>query len=200
MDSQEKIPTMGGSVLNQNSKSQAEQEGCPSDQHNQSHEVKIDRRRLDVPNECIQPLHELKKDLDFRSKGAAVGWILPSKTKRLKELTKELGYEKGGQTLDWLISTATKPMLELNRLLGLEDSSKTIEWLLKQPIVAAIRMKEIPTTSSSAMNIPAQQAISDTHFRTSRRDLRRELISKTAVRLNGEHSTAIHTRFFYSKL
>jgi hypothetical protein len=90
-------------------------------------------------------------------------------------------------------------MLELNKLLGLEDSSKSIEWLLKQPIIAAIRMKEIPTTSSSAMNIPAQQAISDIHFRTSRRDPRRKVISKTAVRLNGEHSIAIHTRFFYNK-
>jgi hypothetical protein len=118
---------------------------------------------------------------------------------RLKELTKELGYEKGGHTLYWLISMATKPMLELNKLLGLENSSKAIEWLLKQPIVGAIKMKEIPTTSSSAMNIPAQQAISDTHFRTSRRDPRPEVISKTTVRLNGEHSTPIHTRFFYNK-
>jgi hypothetical protein len=189
MESQEKIPTMEGSVLNQTSKSQVEQEGCLSDQHNQSHEVKKYRQRLDVPNECIQPLHELKKDLHFRSKGAAVGWILPSQTKRLKEL----GYEKGGQTLDWLISTAMKPMLELNRLLGLEDSSKSIEWLLKQSIVATLRMKEIPTTSSSSTNIPAQQAISDTHFRTSRRDPRQEVISKTEVHLDGEHSIAIST-------
>jgi hypothetical protein len=156
MDRQEKSPTMGGYLLNQTRKSQVEQQGCPSDQQNQPHEVKKHRRRLDVPNECIQPLHELKKDLDFRSKGAAVGWILPSQTKRLKELTKELGYEKGGHTLYWLISMATKPMLELNKLLGLENSSKAIEWLLKQSIVDAIRMKEIPTTSSSAMNILAQ--------------------------------------------
>jgi hypothetical protein len=152
MDSQGKIPTMRGSVLNQTRKSQAEQQECPSEQQNQPLEVKKHCRRLDVPNVCIQPLHELKKYLDFRSKGAAVGWILPSQTKRLKELTKKMEYEKGGQTLYWLISTAMKPMLELNKLLGLEDSSKSIEWLLKPPIVDAIRMKEIPTTSSFAMN------------------------------------------------
>jgi hypothetical protein len=149
MDNEEKSETMRssehlcGKATNRTTKSQAKQQGCPSDLHRQ--ELRKERCKLDVPNECKQPLAELSKSLDFRSMGAAVDWILPSETKRLTEVTKELGYDKGGQTLDWLISLATKPMLELNKLMGFEDSPKAMAWLLEQPCIRSWLLEQFQT-------------------------------------------------------
>jgi len=166
MDGEEKCGTMRSSeqLRGKATKRTTEsQQGYPSDL--QPLELRRERSRLYVPNECRQPLHDLSKSLDLKSIGAGLDWILPSQTKRLIELTKELGFEKGGQTLDWLISMATKPMLEVNKLLGSEDSSKAIALLLEQPTTIqqlleqsciAARNKEIPPTLSSPMNIPAQ--------------------------------------------
>jgi len=167
-----------GKTTKRNTESEAEQEGCPGDLQKQPHEAKKERWRLDVPNECRQPLYELTKGLDLRSTGAAVWWMLPSEINRLTDLTKELECEKGGQAIDWLLSMAphiisltrelglqngkqtlnwlvskqTKRLLELTRLLGLDNGGQTLDYLISMAEVS----KEIPPNLSFATDVPAQ--------------------------------------------
>lgn len=171
-----------GKTTKRNNKSEAEQEGCPSDLQKQLQEAKKERWRLDVPNECRQPLYGLTKDLDLRSMGAAVCWLLPSEINRLTDLTRELKCEKGGQAIDWLLSMApemltltrelglqngeqtlnwlvpkqTKRLVELTRLLGLNNGGQTLDYLISMAKFIASVSKEIPPNLSSATDVPAQ--------------------------------------------
>jgi len=101
--------------------SEAKPQGCPSDPHKQ-------RWRLDVPNNCRQPLDDLRKELDLKSMGAAVDWMLPSETKGLRELREELRYEKGGQAIDWLLTMGNKRILSLTQELGFQNGGETLNW------------------------------------------------------------------------
>lgn len=131
-----------GKTTKRNSKSEAEQQGCPSDLQNQPHEAKKERWRLDVPNDCRQPLSDLSKALNLRSMGAAVSWMLPSDMHSLIDLTKGLGYEEGGDAIDWLISMGDR-MLTLTRELGLQNCEETLDYLISMATSIVPGRKEI---------------------------------------------------------
>ena len=65
-----------------------------------------------------------EEELDLRSIGATVPWILPCDTKALVDLTQKLGYEKGGKTIDSLLQRGSKNLLSLKRELCLIMSKK----------------------------------------------------------------------------
>lgn len=119
-----------------------------------------DRLRVKIHVDSFKQLDDIKNDLNLRSHGRAVGWLLPHNMKGLVDLTKQMGYDNGGQTIEWLstmgmgserilnfkqeldsqnagqtvnlsLPRETRPLVELTRELGFNKGGETVDWLLE---------------------------------------------------------------------